>query len=364
MFCTKCGSEMPDGTEFCTNCGARMGAASPAAAPAGPAPMSAAGMPPVQNPVQKKSHKRAVIIGVCVAGVLVAGGAALALTGVLGPLGQGGSSQITVLGSDEGSAEHKDKGSAKEKPAADEDEAEEPEETGSSVKVDLNDQATYAAANLFLSNFTEEDFGYNKNDPSSLFDVTDGLSAEEQQDMTFFIFNHFLDNGSKRVEREDNNVGGKSYRFKIATDAVHGEMNRLFGMTLSDDEMQFDDNEGKCDEAIQALGTRATVQDGYLYFSEEHGVAKYAVPTIVTAAEDLGNNTYRLTFEAYVAQDYNGTVPTISEVPESVYGLPADQLKSTIGASSTPTMTGSAVVAVTAGDTAPSFTLQSISYNY
>lgn len=154
MFCTKCGSEMPDGTDFCTNCGARMGAASPAAAPAEPAPMPAAGMPPVQ----KKSHKRAVIIGICVAGVLVAGGAALALTGVLGPLGQGNSSQITVLGSDEGSGEHKDKGSAKEKPAEEQEEPEEPEQTGSSVKVDLNDQATYAATNLFLSNFTEEHF--------------------------------------------------------------------------------------------------------------------------------------------------------------------------------------------------------------
>ena len=114
MFCTKCGSEMPDGTDFCTNCGARMGAVSPAAAPAEPAPMPAAGMPPVQGAVQKKSHKRAVIVGMCVAGVLVAGGAALALTGVLGPLGQGNSSQITVLGADEGSAEHKDKGNAKE----------------------------------------------------------------------------------------------------------------------------------------------------------------------------------------------------------------------------------------------------------
>ncbi len=139
MFCTKCGSEMPDGTDFCTNCGARMGAASPAAAPAEPAPMPAAGMPPVQGAVQRKSHKRAVIVGVCVAGVLVAGGAALALTGVLGPLGQGNSSQITVLGSDEGSAEHKDKGSAKGKPAEEQEEPEEPEQTGSSVKVDLND---------------------------------------------------------------------------------------------------------------------------------------------------------------------------------------------------------------------------------
>ena len=340
MFCTKCGSEMPDGTDFCTNCGARMGAASPAA-----------GMPPVQ----KKSHKRAVIIGICVAGVLVAGGAALALTGVLGPLGQGNSSQITVLGSDEGSGEHKDKGSAKEKPAEEQEEPEEPEQTGSSVKVDLNDQATYAATNLFLSNFTEEDFGYNKNDPSSLFDVTDGLSAEEQRDMTFFIFNHFLDNGSKRVER-GSDIGGKRYGFKIAIDAVHSEMNRLFGMTLSDD--------GKYDEVIQALGTRATVQDGYLYFNEEHGVAKIAVPAIVTAAEDLGNNTYRLTFEAYVAQSYNGgPSPLVSDVPESVYGLPADQLKATIGVDSTSAMSGTAVVKVAAGDGAPAFALQSINYD-
>lgn len=359
MFCTKCGSEMPDGTDFCTNCGARMGAASPAAAPAEPASMPAAGMPPVQ----KKSHKRAVIVGMCVVGVLVAGGAALALTGVLGPLGQGNSSQITVLGSDEGSAEHKDKGSAKEKPADEREEPEETEQTSSSVKVDLNDQATYAAANLFLSNFTEEDFGYNKNDPSSLFDATDGLSAEEQRDMTFFIFNHFLDNGSKRVER-GSDIGGKRYGFKIAIDAVHSEMNRLFGMTLSDDGMQFDDNEGKYDEVIQALGTRATVQDGYLYFNEEHGVAKIAVPAIVTAAEDLGNNTYRLTFEAYVAQSYNGgSSPLISDVPESVYGLPADQLKATIGVDSTSAMSGAAVVKVAAGDGAPTFALQSINYD-
>lgn len=192
---------MPDGTDFCTNCGARMGASSPAAAPAEPTPMPAAGMPSVQGAVKKKSHKRAVIIGICVVGVLVAGGAALALTGVLGPLGQGNSSQITVLGSDEGSAEHKDKGSAKEKPAADEDEADEPEQTGSSVKVDLNDQATYAAANLFLSNFTEEQFARDGAGGLASFDAADGLTAEEKRGMTIFVFDHLLENTTNRVER-------------------------------------------------------------------------------------------------------------------------------------------------------------------
>ncbi len=332
-----------------------MGAASPAAAPVEPASMPAAGMPPVQ----KKSHKRAVIIGVCVAGVLVAGGAALALTGVLGPLGQGNSSQITVLGSDEGSAEHKDKGSAKEKPADDEDEAEEPEETGSSVKVDLNDQATYAAANLFLSNFTEEQFARNSGGGLSLFDATDGLSAEEKRGMTIFVFNHLLENTTNRVEK-GGDVNGKSYTEKIPVDSMRREMNRLFGITLSDDEMHIDADDGLPDNLV----TRATVQDGYLYFNAMHGFAGSPIPAIVSEAEDLGDNMYCLTFEAYAAQSYNGiSSPLISDVPESVYGLPADQLKATIGADSTPMMSGTAVVKVTAGDGAPSFVLQSINYD-
>ena len=232
MFCTKCGSEMPDGTDFCTNCGARMGAASPAAAPAEPAPMPAAGMPPVQ----KKSHKRAVIVGVCVVGVLVAGGAALALTGVLGPLGQGSSSQVTVLGSDEGSAEHKDKGSAKEKPTADEDEADEPEQTGSSVKVDLNDQATYAAANLFLSNFTEEHFDLDWYQAGA-FDSTDGLSDDEKYKLVKFIWCHFIDNAPYRIEKGDYDNGNSQ---RVATDVINRELNRLTGLTLSDADMTYD----------------------------------------------------------------------------------------------------------------------------
>ena len=355
MFCTKCGSEMPDGTDFCTNCGARMGAASPAAAPAEPASMPAAGMPPVR----KRSHKRAVIVGMCVVGVLVAGGAALALTGVLGPLGQGNSSQITVLGSDEGSAEHKDKGSAKEKPAEEQEESEEPGQTGSSVKVDLNDQATYAAANLFLSNFTEEQFARNSGDGLTSFDATDGLSAEEKRGMTIFVFNHLLENTTNRVEK-GGDVDGKSYASKVPVDSMKREMSRLFGVTLSDDEMHIDADDGLPDN----LATRATVQDGYLYFNEMHGFAGSPIPAIVSGAEDLGDNTYCLTFEAYVAQSYNGiSSPLISDVPESVYGLPADQLKSTIGADSTPMMSGTAVVKVAAGDGAPSFALQSINYD-
>lgn len=174
-------------------------------------------VPPVQGAVQKKAHKRAVIAGMCVAGVLVAGGSALALTGVLGPLGQGNSSQITVLGSDEGSAEHKDKGSAKEKPAEEQEEPEEPGQTGSSVKVDLNDQATYAAANLFLSNFTEEHFDRDWYQTGG-FDSTDGLSDDEKYKLVKFIWCHFIDNAPYRIEKGDYDNGNSQ---RVATDVIN-----------------------------------------------------------------------------------------------------------------------------------------------
>ena len=48
MFCSKCGTQVPDGAAFCSKCGQPMGAvaAPPAAAPAAPVP----GAPPVKVP--------------------------------------------------------------------------------------------------------------------------------------------------------------------------------------------------------------------------------------------------------------------------------------------------------------------------
>ena len=322
-----------------------MGAASPAAAPAEPAPMSAAGMPPVHNPVQKKSHKRAVIIGACVAGVLVAGGAALALTGVLGPLGQGGSSQITVLGSDEGSAEHKDKGGARKKTVDDGDEAEEPEETGSSVKVDLNDQATYAAANLFLSNFTEGHFDTNRYQTGG-FDSTDGLTDDEKYKLVKFIWCHFIDNAPYRIEKDDYDNG---HYQRIATDVINRELNRLTGLTLSDADMTFDRASGG-----QMRADSAEAHDGYLYLKQEYGQGNYNPPcAIVTGATDLGDNIYELTYEVYSA----GGALLPSDIPESTYGLPKDQFIAAIQADASECRTETCTVRVAQGDGAPAFTL-------
>ena len=44
MFCSKCGTENPEGTKFCSKCGAGIGAAAPAEGPAKPEAESSTGM--------------------------------------------------------------------------------------------------------------------------------------------------------------------------------------------------------------------------------------------------------------------------------------------------------------------------------
>lgn len=370
MFCTKCGAEIPEGTEYCPSCGARVGGAAPAAGDAaesvpaaepaaatGAAPSGAASAnggvtpgpvpPAAPEPAPKKSHKRAVIVGVCIVGVLAAGGAALALTGAFGPLGQGSSTKITKVGSDEGSAEHKDKGSAQEKPAAKQEATPEPEQdpNKSTVNVDINDQATYAAANLFLSNFTEEHFDQDWYQAGG-FDSTDGLSDDEKYKLVKFIWNHLLDNAPYRIEK-GNYDNGQFQR--VATDEVNKELNRLVGLTLSDADMTYDRT-----PAGQMIPDNAEAHDGYLYLQAEHGQANYNPPcAIVTGATDLGNNTYELTYEVYSA----GGTMLVSDIPESTYGLPKDQYISAIQADASKGRTETCTVRVSQGDGAPNFTL-------
>lgn len=69
MFCTKCGTQNPDGAAFCVKCGTQLAASVPAASqPAQPeAPMQ----PPISQPVPdgaqpaKKSKTVPIIIGIC-----------------------------------------------------------------------------------------------------------------------------------------------------------------------------------------------------------------------------------------------------------------------------------------------------------
>lgn len=61
MFCKQCGKQLPDGAQFCTGCGAQLGAA-PVPAPA-PAPTTAIGVTPaVPAPAVKMSTTRIIFL--------------------------------------------------------------------------------------------------------------------------------------------------------------------------------------------------------------------------------------------------------------------------------------------------------------
>ena len=103
MFCQKCGQQVPDGSTFCTHCGASLTGGS-VPTPAGAAPTSAptAGpgltqsMPPVAPAPQKPKSKAPIVIAVaCAAVVLIGGGTVFALTMLNGP--KSSDTQISVI---------------------------------------------------------------------------------------------------------------------------------------------------------------------------------------------------------------------------------------------------------------------------
>lgn len=114
MFCQKCGQQVPDGSTFCTHCGASLvggSAPTPAGADSSPAPGLTQSMPPVVPAPQKPKSKAPVIIAVaCAAVVLIGGGTVFALTVLNGSKSSG--TQISVV--DTGSSDEKDS-SAKKK---------------------------------------------------------------------------------------------------------------------------------------------------------------------------------------------------------------------------------------------------------
>ena len=77
MFCQKCGQQVPDGSTFCTHCGASLaGGSAPTSAGAGPssAPGLTQSVPPVAPAPQKSKSKAPIVIAVACAAVVLLGG--------------------------------------------------------------------------------------------------------------------------------------------------------------------------------------------------------------------------------------------------------------------------------------------------
>lgn len=114
MFCQKCGQQVPDGSTFCTHCGASLVGGSvptPTGAGSSSAPGLTQSMPPVAPAPQKPKSKAPIVIAVaCAAVVLIGGGTVFALTMLNGF--KSSDTQISVI--DTGSSDEQDS-SAKKK---------------------------------------------------------------------------------------------------------------------------------------------------------------------------------------------------------------------------------------------------------
>ena len=118
MFCQKCGQQVPDGSTFCTHCGASLagGAASDSAGNAAPGSAPTAGpgltqqMPPVAPAPQKPKSRAPIIVTLaCAAVALIGCGTVFALTVFNGS--KSSDTQISVI--DTGSSDEKDSSAKK-----------------------------------------------------------------------------------------------------------------------------------------------------------------------------------------------------------------------------------------------------------
>lgn len=118
MFCRKCGQQVPDGSTFCTHCGASLtgdAAPMPATAASTSTPMTGPGltqlMPPVAPAPQKPKSKAPIVIAVaCAVVVLLGGGTVFALTMLNGS--KSSDTQISVI--DTGPSDEKDSSAKKQ----------------------------------------------------------------------------------------------------------------------------------------------------------------------------------------------------------------------------------------------------------
>lgn len=198
MFCQKCGQQVPDGSTFCTHCGASLaGGSAPTPAAAAPTSAPTAGpgltqsMPPVAPAPQKPKSKAPIVIAVaCAAVVLLGGGTVFALTMLNGS--KSSDTQISVIdtgSSDEkeSSAKKKDDKSKSKEPSSSDDEAVPEDESAYYGSGDSDDYLTD------VYTYTNDMHPYSMSIPNrfEMEDTPSGSGARYEDPETGFVINLF-----------------------------------------------------------------------------------------------------------------------------------------------------------------------------
>lgn len=192
MFCKTCGQQVPDGSTFCTHCGASLAGGS-VPTPTGAGPSSAPGLtqstPPVAPAPQKPKSKAPTIIAVaCAAVVLIGGGTVFALTVLNGSKSSG--TQISVI--DTGSSDEQDS-SAKKK---DDKSKESSSSDGEAVPEDESAYYGSGDSDDYLTDvytYTNDMHPYSMSIPNrfEMEDTPSGSGARYEDPETGFVINLF-----------------------------------------------------------------------------------------------------------------------------------------------------------------------------
>ena len=360
MFCTFCGNNIPDDSQFCPICGASFTNNQEW----GPLPTNQSFDPMPPQPPQKNSGRGIVAAAVimCVVALVAVVGVAAAVTNGFGLLAPETSDSAVTTGDSSDEAEREDERDDEKDDRA---EREEPEKTekpddsssdqeGSATKpstiaVSLNDPEDFLDINVALSNFTELAFDESAqsgvdSDKAFTRDTTDFVRI-----MTFY-YDHVTKNGAKSYGLEtlsSDDPLADNYFNRIPLESARSFIEERLGITLSNDQMTFDLN-GADSGVVDSYRVR-TLGD-WLYFGIYDGSAEPSLGIAnATSLTDLGNNRYRITYDVYLPGSASGKNIMVTDVERSWYGLSGGELEAVSGADGVD-RSGSAILEVHAGD--------------
>lgn len=377
MFCTFCGNNIPDGSQFCPICGASFTNNQewgPLPTNQSFDPMTPQSFSPDQSfdpmppqPPQKNSGRGLVAAAVimCVVALVAVVGVAAAVTNGFGLLAPETSDSAVTTGDSSDEAERDDERDDEKDDRAEREEPEKTEKTekpddsspdqkGSATKpstiaVSLNDPEDFLDINVALSNFTELAFDESAqsgvdSDKAFTRDTTDFVRI-----MTFY-YDHVTKNGAKSYGLEtlsSDDPLADNYFNRIPLESARSFIEERLGITLSNDQMTFDLN-GADSGVVDSYRVR-TLGD-WLYFGIYDGSAEPSLGIAnATSLTDLGNNRYRVTFDVYLPGSASGKNIMVTDVERSWYGLSGGELEAVSGADGVD-RSGSAILEVHAGD--------------
>lgn len=344
MYCTRCGAQMPEGTNFCTACGAPMvGATDPAApaAPSAPAKAPAADSPAPSRP----SRMPLVVAGIAVAAIVFIGIAAVATSG-FGLLGQKGADTAPVAAE----AEDDDRGEGSDDaddpaPIADEQDettteapAAAPDAEGtqdaprepSAIAVDLGNQGDREVVNCFITNFSEVNEGLSA---QSSYSREDPLDRDTIVEMLVFVERHMNGNANPYLEEVGSSdpMAAAGYQFRCEASYMCELVYKYFGVGIDIGDLPYE----------RSAGGRGVVSGSWFYYAygSDAWFASQGVAN-VTSLTDLGGNLYDVSFDVY--RPAGNLAP--ADILLRVYGWPLSEMLEAVGAGSSPIYSGTATI--------------------